>query len=203
MTMVDPATAAPGPQDRPRPQRLAALLLSAQAGRREALEQIVVELSPLLWHVVRAQGLDRDTAQDVVQHTWLKLLDGLDRIHSPLGLTRWLVTTAKHEAWRVSAARQAQPLADLDLMTQIPDPRPTPEDDVLLDEQHRQVWRAVLSLSPRCRDLLRVIAFVPRPDYEAVAAALDMPRGSIGPTRSRCLAKLRAELDDDAQGSSV
>ena len=54
---------------------------------------------------------------------------------------------------------------------------------------------------PRCQELLRIIAFAPRPDYAAVAAALGMPVGSIGPTRGRCLAKLRALLADDPDGS--
>jgi len=56
------------------------------------------------------------------------------------------------------------------------------------------LWAAIGRLSARCQELLRIIAFSPRPDYTAVAAALGMPVGSIGPTRGRCLAKLRAQL---------
>ena len=63
------------------------------------------------------------------------------------------------------------------------------------------LWAAIGQLSRRCQELLRIIAFVPRPDYAAVAAALGMPVGSIGPTRGRCLAKLRALLAGDPEGS--
>lgn len=184
-------------------QRLAQLLLSAREGRRESLEQIVAELSPLLWHVVRAQGLDRERTQDVVQHTWLQLLSRLDEIRSPLALTGWLVTTAKREAWRVQTAQRMETLVESSEMVDMPDPLPTPEDGVLLGERHLAVWRAVRQLPPRCRELLRVVAFVRRPDYGEVAAALGMPRGSIGPTRGRCLAKLRALLEAEPERSRV
>ncbi len=63
------------------------------------------------------------------------------------------------------------------------------------------LWPAIGQLSARCQELLRIVAFAPRPDYAAVAAALGMPVGSIGPTRGRCLAKLRALLASDPDGS--
>ena len=72
-----------------------------------------------------------------------------------------------------------------------------PPDLVETSERHRVLWRHVQSLSDRCRELLRIVAFVDRPDYDVVAEALAMPRGSVGPTRGRCLAKLRAALSAD------
>ena len=66
---------------------------------------------------------------------------------------------------------------------------------IIIEDQHRRLWAAFRQLSPRCQELLRIVAFVPRPDYATVAAELGMQIGSIGPTRGRCLAKLRAVLD--------
>ncbi|MBS2965723.1 sigma-70 family RNA polymerase sigma factor, partial [Actinocrinis puniceicyclus] len=202
-----PEPAAPGPrapETEPghldRRDRLAALLMRAQSGHKESLNGIVVELSPLLWQVARAQGLDREAAADVLQCTWLSLLRHLDQVHSPAALTAWLVTATKREAWRVSAARRAEHIVDGDRMTDVADPQPQPEERVLLAERHRDVWKAVRLLPGRCQELLRVVAFTHRPDYDAVAVALGMPRGSIGPTRGRCLAKLRTLLDPDANG---
>jgi RNA polymerase sigma factor (sigma-70 family) len=180
--------------------RLADLLLSAQAGRRESLNEIVVELSPLLWQVARAQGLDHEAAQDAVQCTWLSLLRHLDQIRTPIALTAWLVTATKREAWRARAAHRAEQPVDRNLMTDMADPQPIPEESVLLAERHHDVWQAVRTLPRRCQELLHVVAFTHRPDYDAVAVALGMPRGSIGPTRGRCLAKLRLLLDASAQG---
>jgi RNA polymerase sigma factor (sigma-70 family) len=197
---VPSAASTGGSMSDARHARLAGLLLSAQAGHRESLNEIVVELSPLLWQVARSQGLDREAAQDAVQCTWLSLLRHLDQIHSPVALTAWLVTATKREAWRARAANRAEQPVDRDLMTDMADSQPLPEESVLLAERHRDVWRAVRTLPRRCQDLLRVVAFTHRPDYDAVAVALGMPRGSIGPTRGRCLAKLRNLLDADAAG---
>ena len=201
-----PNSTLPGPSSSAfdaRHARLADLLLSAQAGRRESLNEIVIELSPLLWQVARSQGLDHEAAQDAVQCTWLSLLRHLDQIHSPVALTAWLVTATKREAWRTRAAHRAEQPVDRNLMTDMADPQPLPEETVLLAERHHDVWRAVRTLPRRCQDLLRVVAFSHRPDYDAVAVALGRPRGSIGPTRGRCLAKLRTLLDGDAAGDAA
>ena len=200
-TLPDPTL--PDPTDMAatdRNARLAALLESARSGRRESLNEIVVELSPVLWQVARAQGLDREAAEDVIQCTWLSLLRHLDQINSPLALTARLVNATKTEAWRARGAHHAEQPLDQNQMTDTEDPQPLPEELVLLAERHRDVWRAVRRLPQRCQELLRVVAFSHRPDYDAVATALGMPRGSIGPTRGRCLAKLRTLIDPDGSG---
>src|SRR4051812_50151992 len=79
---------------------VAGVLVEARAGRREALGRLVVEFSPLLWQVARTAGLDRGASEDVVQTTWLRLLDHLNGIHNPAALIGWLVTVARREAWR-------------------------------------------------------------------------------------------------------
>jgi DNA-directed RNA polymerase specialized sigma24 family protein len=85
-------------------------------------------------------------------------------------------------------------------MDAVPDPQPGCEDRVVADEQRRKLWDALAQLTPRCRELLRIAAFVP--DYSAVAAQLGMPLGSIGPTRGRCLAKLRAIPPGSEEGTT-
>jgi RNA polymerase sigma factor (sigma-70 family) len=177
-----------------RTARLAACLGRARAGDRAALDEIVTQLNPLLWHVVRAQGLDAERAADVVQTTWLEFLRRMAEIRSPRALSAWLVTTARREAWHVRgrARREvADPNPVLDAAT---DPAPVLDDRLLSDERDRSLWRQWQRLNPRCRELLRIVAHVERPDYDAIAEALAMPRGSIGPTRGRCLAKLRELL---------
>jgi RNA polymerase sigma factor (sigma-70 family) len=117
-------------------------------------------------------------------------------------LTGWLVTTARREAWRVRAAGRRQLPTDQDQLAELPDQGPGSEEQVILDDQRRTLRAAISQLSGRCQELLRIIAFAPRPDYAAVADALGMPVGSIGPTRGRCLAKLRVLLAGDPAGSS-
>jgi RNA polymerase sigma factor (sigma-70 family) len=181
--------------------RIASLMNAARAGSDDALGQIVTELSPLLWQVARGSGLSRGDAEDVLQTVWLRLLSHLDGIHNSMALTSWLVVTTKREAWRVRAAGRKLLPADQDWLITLPDPEPGCEERVLIDDQRSMLWTAMGQLSPRCQELLRTVAFVPRPDYAAVAAALGMPLGSVGPTRGRCLAKLRGLLARDQEGS--
>jgi RNA polymerase sigma factor (sigma-70 family) len=182
--------------------RLADLLEAARDGDQKSLSELVDELTPLLWQVARAQGLDRDTSCDIVQTAWLKLLGSLREIHSPRALTAWLITVTRREAWRVrNAGRMELPARDV-LFAELPDLGPTPEEQGVATERRRLLWSAVDQLSERCQQLLRIIAFTTRPDYDVVSMALGMPRGSIGPTRGRCLAKLRDVLAADlAEGS--
>jgi RNA polymerase sigma factor (sigma-70 family) len=187
-------TVADGRADRA--ARLSACLERARGGDRSALDQVVRELNPLLWHVARSQGLDAEQAADVVQTTWLALLRQLDGIRSPQALTGWLVTTARREAWQVrDRARRLVP--DDAALEAVRDPDPGPDERLLVDERDRVLWSHFQRLPERCRALLRLVAQVRRPDYTVVTEALGMPHGSIGPTRGRCLAKLREMLLGD------
>ena len=184
-----------------RAARMADLLSAARAGSEDALGQIVNELSPLLWQVARSAGLSQGDAEDVLQTVWMRLITHLDGIHDAGALTGWLVTTTKRESWRVRAAGRKQLPADQDVFAELPEKGPGSEEQVILEDQRRELWAAIGMLSRRCQELLRILAFAPRPDYATVAAALGMRVGSIGPTRGRCLAKLRALLADGPERS--
>lgn len=163
-------------------------------GDDTGLDELVRLLSPVLWQVVRATGLDRDRAEDVVQTTWIALVDHADKITSPQGIAAWLCTSARREAWR--AGRQAgreRPVEDQVLAQGLPD-HESPERQVLLDDEAAVVRDCLGRLPERCQKLLRIVAAGPRPNYTDVANTLGMPVGSIGPTRGRCLDKLRHEL---------
>jgi len=186
-----------------RSARMADLLAAAREGSEDALGQMVTELSPLLWQVARAAGLSSGDAEDVLQTTWMRLVAHLGDIHDSAALTSWLVTTTKREAWRVSAEGRRQLPADQESFAELPDQGPGSEEQVITEDQRRVLWAAIGQLSRRCQELLRIIAFAPRPDYTAVAAALGMPVGSIGPTRGRCLAKLRVLLASGSLGGAL
>ena len=178
--------------------------LASPAGvpiRATLLDGLIPELTPLLWHVARAAGLGAEDAEDVVQSSWVSLLSHLDTIREPGAITGWLVTTTRREAWKIAATRRKIQPAPTERLADIPDQRPSPEDSALLDAEQRALWGALRTLSPRCQELLRIVAFVPRPDYDAVAAQLRMKRGSIGPNRRRCLDKLGQALRDSSGDS--
>jgi len=177
--------------------RAAGLFRGYRAGNEACMAELVVTLTPILWHTVRAQRLDRESAEDVVQSTWLALVRGAGSISDPQAVLQWLIVTAKREAWRVAKRSdrvEPKEFEDDDVVT--PE-RELPEERVLRSELDCRLWQHITALPERCQALLRVIAFSDRPDYSAVAKALGMPVGSIGPTRGRCLAKLRLHLAND------
>jgi RNA polymerase sigma factor (sigma-70 family) len=193
--VVDDVRSVTAPTGRPdHNARIAGLMNAAREGSDDALGQIVTELSPLLWHVARTAGLSSGDAEDVLQTVWMRLLSNLDGIRTSAALTGWLVVTTRREAWRVRAEGRRHLPADHEWFSALPDQGPGSEEQIITNDQCRALWVAIGQLSSRCQELLRIIAFVPRPDYQAVAAELGMPVGSIGPTRGRCLTKLRALL---------
>jgi RNA polymerase sigma factor (sigma-70 family) len=172
----------------------AAAFTAWRDGDREALDELVRLLSPILWQVVRATGLDRATAEDVVQNTWLTLVDKADSISSPLAVSGWLCTTARREAWKVSKRVRRELATDGDVLAAVLPTVEGPEDGIVLADDQARLRAGLERISERCQALLRMLAAGPRAEYAEVSEALDMPVGSIGPTRARCLEKLRAEL---------
>jgi RNA polymerase sigma factor (sigma-70 family) len=165
-----------------------------RSGDPLGLDDLVRCLTPVLWHVVRAHGLDQERAQDVVQTTWLTFVRRHESIAEPQAISAWLTTTARREAWRVAKATSRHtPVADEELEPDLPVTASAETDAVTFDENAR-LWACVQQLSERCRRLMRIVAFEDRPDYRGLAEELQMPVGSIGPTRGRCLAKLKALL---------
>ena len=176
-------------------ERAADLFADWRSGNPYAMDDLVRLMTPVLWHVVRAYGLERSLAEDVVQSTWLALVRGHEKIIDERAISGWLTVTARREAWRVGKIhRRADATADEILEPMLP-PQESTEAEVMTSDESRRMWSAVGTLTTRCQRLLRIIAFDDRPDYATIAADLDMPIGSIGPTRKRCLAKLRSELE--------
>ena len=166
-----------------------------RAGIPGGMERLVRLVSPLLWHTARQCGLSTDQAEDSVQQTFLMLVRRADSIADPLAVIRWLTVTLRRQAWRDRAADLRQ--TGREPTEALFPAQPSAEAQALLNEEQRRLWVEVEQLSQRCRRLLAVVAFSPRPDYLAVARELQMPVGSIGPTRGRCLDKLRSRLQGD------
>jgi RNA polymerase sigma factor (sigma-70 family) len=170
-----------------------------RAGDEGQMAELLKILTPILWHTARASGLDAAAAEDVLQTVWLTLVRKADTITEPLAVLQWLVVTTKREAWRVARIQvRVRPEDDLEAAgASRSEPTESVEDEVVRAASDSRLWQHVERLPERCRALLRVIAFADRPDYAELAQALGMPQGSIGPTRGRCLAKLRLALAQD------
>lgn len=165
-----------------------------QGGEARAMDELVRLMTPVLWHVVRSYGLDRMLAEDVVQTTWHTLLRRHESIHDARAVTGWLTTCARREAWRAGRVHRRTRLSEpTDLEPLLPAADPADVRGEVADRD-RRLWTAVAALDERCRRLIQIVAFEQRPDYTGIAEQLRMPIGSIGPTRGRCLAKLRTAL---------
>jgi RNA polymerase sigma factor (sigma-70 family) len=173
-------------------------MLAARDGDKEAFDALIADLAPLVWHVARGSGLDRTTAEDVVQTVWLALLRHLHRLTEPRALAGWLITTTRREANRVQHRAAGHLELSPELAEQTATTDPSPEHEVLRTERDRALWSAFHKLSQRCQELLRLTVLAGRAEYRAVAEALHMPHGSIGPTRGRCLNNLRSLYDGDS-----
>jgi RNA polymerase sigma factor (sigma-70 family) len=176
-----------------------------RAGDRAAFDTLVEVVTPLMWRVARGAGLDQVTGEDVLQTVWMTTLRSADDIRDPRTIVKWLLTSTRREAWRVSKRTRADHQrsaavfgVDSEEVMAIPGAgEASPDEVVFRDDRQRRLWEHVKALPERCRQLLSVIAFADRPDYAHLADALGMPVGSIGPTRGRCLAKLREVLIGD------
>jgi RNA polymerase sigma factor (sigma-70 family) len=177
--------------------RAGRLFAQYREGDEARMGELVRVLTPILWHTARSSRLDAATAEDVLQTVWLALVRKSDTISEPLAVLQWMVVSTKREAWRVAKNQGRSTSENLESTTRAAADAESIEDTVLRDESDKRLWRHIEGLPARCRTLLRVIAFADRPDYAELARALGMPQGSIGPTRGRCLAKLRIALAQD------
>jgi RNA polymerase sigma factor (sigma-70 family) len=192
--------------DRRDARELVALVRGARDGDEAAWNALVDEFAGLVWSIARAHRLGAADAADVSQTCWLRLAEHLDRIREPERVGAWLAATARNECLRVLRRSQRELALGDDLPEPAGPPAPSAAAALIRDERAAALWEAFALLPERCATLLRVLMADPPPSYEDVAAALDMPIGSIGPTRARCLERLRrlaarsgiSDADDDS-----
>ena len=179
----------------------AAILVAAAAhGDRFAWERIVDSYGRLIWVIARNHRLGPGDAADVSQTTWLRLMEHIDRLTEPGRVGAWLATTARRECLRVQAKnRRTSPVAD-DAIVELVQVRGAAAEELdaalLLAERSEAVHRAIAMLPAHCQEMLRLMMLDPAPSYEEIAAAIGRPVGSLGPSRKRCLEKLRVLLAD-------
>lgn len=199
---AEPAPAAPQGAGAA-PGTVAALVASAAEGDQVAWDALVSRYGGLVWSIARSHRLGPADAADVSQTVWLRLVEHLHSLRDPEHVGGWLATTTRHECLRV-IRRAGRELPNDEAAVEVPiSPDQSPEWLVLSDESRRLVWLALTRLSTRCQTLLRALSAAPDASYAEIAAALEMPIGSIGPTRMRCLEHLRRQLVSDGAMSET
>lgn len=175
---------------------VAQLVRRAAQGDRWAWERLVDQYSRLIWAMTRDFRLAESDAADVVQATWLRLLEHIDRIEYPDRIGSWLATTARHECLRHLAVGKKVMLVEDDdaAFHQVVSHQPEVDERLLADERAEAVREALTSLPSRWQKLLELLMADPPASYAEISDQLGVPVGSIGPTRGRCLERLRVLL---------
>jgi RNA polymerase sigma factor (sigma-70 family) len=174
---------------------VAQLVRRAAAGDHCAWERLVDQYARLIWAITRNFKLVESDAADVFQATWLRLLENIDRLEQPARVGSWLAATARHECLRSLAARKKVMLVHDDITLKDGVAHEPEIDEKLLAEERAQVVREALSRLPwRWRQLVELLMADPPASYAEISDQLGLPVGSIGPTRGRCMARLRVLL---------
>ena len=167
------------------------LVTRARNGERQAWDALVERYAPLIWSICRRYRLEAADAEDAAQNVWLKLMDQLDNIRDPAALPGWLTT--RRECGRIlRTARRPYDAGYALAAGTIPDDHAQAvEPDLLAAERHAALREAFGQLPPSCQQLLALLIEDPALSYAEISARLGVPVGSIGPSRRRCLDKLR------------
>jgi RNA polymerase sigma factor (sigma-70 family) len=182
------------------------LVARAGGGDQDAWNEIIERYSPLVWSICLRYELRRQEIDDVGQTVWLLLVENIGRLRESAALPGWLATTTRRECMRtLRAARR-------DLETLPPEGQDAPdphaaviEQDLIEAERNAALRAAFADLPGGCKELLSMLMADPPPGYARIGSTLGIPVGSIGPTRARCLERLRrsphmaAVLGDESQ----
>ncbi len=173
---------------------IAALVRAAAEGDQSAWNEIVDRYTPLVVSVIYKHRLRPADAADVNQTLWLRLVEQIGRLREPEALPGWIMTTTRNEGLRVLRVQQRthlyDPLSESDALESAESDVDV-ESDLLAVERRQALLDGFAELTDQCKRLLTKLMTDPPPSYQIVSEELAMPVGSIGPTRIRCLEKLR------------
>ena len=169
-----------------------ALVTRAAGGDPAAWNEIVERYAPLVWSICARFQLSNHDREDVAQNVWLLLVEQLGKLREPAALPGWIATTTHRECLRVvTAARKSERLGTgLDDALQFVD-NTIIDEEILMAERNAALRAAFAELTPRCQRLLAMLTSDPPCSYAEISATLQIPVGSIGPQRARCLERLR------------
>jgi RNA polymerase sigma factor (sigma-70 family) len=176
------------------------LVIACRRNDAAAWDLLVGRYRQLIFTIGRRAGLDEEQAADLLQLVFTILLERLDTIERPDLLGAWLISTTRREAWRLRRRERQAGIGTAESATLdgLADQGELPDELVQRLEAQRRLYLALESLDSRCRELLTMLYLqADSSTYAEIAAALGMREGAVGPTRARCLQKLRRLMGDE------
>jgi RNA polymerase sigma factor (sigma-70 family) len=185
--------AAQAPQRRPHitADELSRLVAGAAQGEERAWQLLVARFSATIRSVAKRHSLSAADQEEVAQRTWLALVEHIETIREPAAIAGWIVTTARHECQRL-LVRSRREIPVEEFHDEVADPSSV-EDAVASAERREALHRALEVLPPRQRELMRIMLERPALTVSEISVMLGVPKGSIGPTQGRSLARLRRD----------
>ena len=180
-----------------------ALITACINGEAAAWEALIHRYQRLIYSIPLKARLSPDDAADIFQSVCLKLYEKLESLRDHERLSSWIITTTMRESWRLSKRQKREVSADEDnddetqsKITKLVADAPLADEQRIALEQQQAVRQAITALPERCKDLVTLL-FYKKDDlsYAEIARQMDMPVASIGPTRARCLEKLKKLLE--------
>jgi RNA polymerase sigma factor (sigma-70 family) len=170
-----------------------ALVARVGDGDQAAWNELIDRYSPLVWSICLRFELSRQDIDDVGQSVWLRLVENIGTLREAAALPGWLATTTRRECLRVLRSARRHDHTGLPPEDQMPiEPGDTTiEQELILAERNAALRAAFAELPGRCHELLSMLISDPPPAYADISAKLGIAVGSIGPTRARCLDRLR------------
>jgi RNA polymerase sigma factor (sigma-70 family) len=180
-----------------------ALVRACLAGDSEAWEALILRYQRLIYSIPVRAGFSPVDAADIFQSVCLKLFEKLATLRKQEKISSWLMTTTTRECWRVveKRRRETQPSIydedyERDIISRLASDEPLADQRRLAFERQQVVREAIQGLSERCRSLIKLLFYSKEePSYTDIARHAKIPLNSIGPTRARCLQKLRGILE--------
>lgn len=183
------------------PEQSAWLVTAAAAGDRTAWNRLVDAYEGAVWATVRRHRLMESDARDAYQTVWLRLVENIDRLRYPARVGGWLMTTARRECFRIAAqSRSTTNVEECETYWRAEPDEAEVDADLLRQETVEEIRAAVAQLPEHWQALLHQLMADPPKQYQQIAEELDIPVGSIGPTRGRCLERLREILEESRVG---
>jgi len=178
------------------------LIAACLRGEAAAWQTLIIRYQRLIYSIPLKARLSQDDAADIFQSVCLKLYEKLSTLREHDKITSWLITTTTRECWRMSARRRRESAVGLDGNEDSEGSHEIPDPHLLADQQRQALQEqqlvrdAVAALPERCRELVTMLFYKKDElSYADIARKMDMPIASIGPTRSRCLEKLKKLLE--------
>jgi len=171
------------------------LIRGCREGRVEAWRRLLDKYERIVFSVPRKYGLTSDDAADITQLTFTILVQSIDKLPEDSKLGGWLTTVARRHTWRLLERNRRQGIGKHAIL----DENTASGDGATIQNWELGEWlnQGLSMIGGSCRDLLFALYLDPeQPSYAEVAARLDMAIGSVGPTRIRCLKRLRRVLDE-------